>query len=114
MSVVVLYVDIRIDPPKLQKSVLDWSERMEASEAVQKALGNQVLQRLQLDLTNNNKDLIISWSNKETGEHSDIGGVDSLDWAIPDQSILAIVYEDEIADEAVVNLSNDWMQANYD
>lgn len=111
MGIKLLYMDLRTTPPTFHKHVVDWRHGLTGQEAVKAAMGETTYNQIVQDLKMNNKDLIVSWSNPATQEHSPIGGLGSLDWPIPNSSTLAIVYENENVSEADINASTEWMLA---
>lgn len=113
MSIKVLYVDLRNGGTQLESYTIAWENTLTAQKALETALGVQELDRINDDLEQDNRNLVISWSNLHTGETSDIGGVYSLDWPIPDNSIVAVVYEDASTTDEQMDTSNEWMLAEW-
>src|SRR6185436_14668317 len=95
MSIKILLVDLRTGPIQLAKFELSWEPGLVARAALESALGEVQAKLIVGDLSTSNKELIVAWNNPLSGEHSNIGGVDSLEWPISDHSIISIVYEDE-------------------
>lgn len=112
MAIKILYVDLRVSPSRFTKYLLDWRSGLTAQSAVQYALGESIAGQLVDDLLNDNKELIVSWTNSVTGEHSDVGGINSLEWEIADNSILSIVYENEETTQQKIDESIEWMLRN--
>ena len=112
MSVIVFYVDLRKGETLLQKFIVEWSDGLEADPVLEIALGKDLAEKIKVDLASNNQEIIVSWNNLDTGEHSEMGGIGTLSWVISNNSILTIVYEDQNTTEDQVNKSNEWMLEN--
>jgi hypothetical protein len=109
MSVKILFVDLRTDPIQLTKFDVRWRPGLVAREAVESTLGETRARLIVADLSTGNKDLMIAWNNLVSGEHSNIGGIDSLEWQVPDLSIISIVYEDESVSSDKSEAAIQWM-----
>ncbi|HEY9711228.1 MAG TPA: hypothetical protein V6D48_23670 [Oculatellaceae cyanobacterium] len=109
MSVKILFVDLRTDPIQLTKFDVRWRPGLVAREAVESTLGGTRASQIVADLSTGNKELIIAWNNLVSGEHSNIGGVNSLEWQISDHSIISIVYEDENVNSDKSEAAIQWM-----
>jgi hypothetical protein len=112
MSVKVFYVDLRNRTSEYKKAVIDWHSELTAEAAVRQAFGESVANQAVHDLDINSGEIGIAWHIPDTDEHSEIGGVGSLDWDIPDISYLTIVYEDEHTTNQQIDESSEWMIAN--
>ena len=112
MPLKILYVDLRVDPSKFEDSRWNWSQGLTARKAIEQALGEAVADQIVDDLAKDNKQLTVSWTNKATGEHSEVGGVGSLDWEIPDNSIVTAVYENQTTTQEKMNEAIEWMLKN--
>ena len=113
MTVVVLYIDARSTPPYFFRRQLDWNLNLQAQEAVEMVLGQEKADQVQRDLIKGNHQLTISWTNRNTEEHSDVGGVGRLDWPIADGSILAILYMSDSSSPDVMEQISEWMAESY-
>lgn len=115
MSVIVLFVDLRNRNSVLKEIEVPWSKELSAADILEKSLSGAVAAQIEEDLTQrNNPFLIVSWNSLTTGEHSDVGGVGSLDWPIDDNLILTVTYEDESTTAQQVDESSEWMLSIYD
>ncbi len=112
MSIKVFFVDLRNRTSVYRKAILDWYPQLTAEEAVHKAFGSDVAQEAVADLVQNRPEIFVSWDNPTTEEHSEVGGVGSLDWHIPDTSNLTIIYEDQDTTNQQIDESSDWMLEN--
>ena|SRR6185369_3434288 len=109
MSIKILYIDLRCDPPIFNDLLVSFSKKMSASQAIKDAIGIDKRDEIISDLHRNDPTLTIAWVNTETDEHSDIGGVSALDWEIPDKSILSVKYENEDTSQEYINSAINWM-----
>ncbi len=89
-----------------------WQENLTAQEAVTLAFGENRTNVIMADLERNNEFLTVSWVNPKLDDHSEIGGVGSLNWHIPDLTVLVIFYEDEATTQAEVDQAMQWMLDN--
>jgi O-acetyl-ADP-ribose deacetylase (regulator of RNase III) len=109
MSINVLFNDLRVIPPRFNKYIVDWRIGLKAYEVMQKSLSMPIAKRVLRDLESNNLEITVSWFNDEIDQRSEIGGVKSLDWEIPDKSVLVITYENDNTSIDVVNEAISWM-----
>lgn len=112
MSVKTFYVDLRNRTSEYRKAIVDWHPELTAEAAVRQAFGDSIADQAVNDLQNNNWQVGVAWHIPDTDEHSEVGGVGSLDWEIPDTSYLTIVYEDKNTTNQQIDESSDWMTAN--
>ena len=109
MAIKVLYNDLRTTPPRLTRFLTAWYRGMTAQEALQNVLDARLVRQIVDDLASNKPEITVSWINEVTQEHSEIGGVGSLDWEIPDRSIVVVTYEDQTTTEEAVDTAITWM-----
>ncbi|MBC7815083.1 MAG: hypothetical protein H7175_28255 [Burkholderiales bacterium] len=120
MSIVVFHTDLTVQPSILAKYVIAWREGMTAFEAIQKTLGNDMAKRVSHDLAIDNRDLVVSWYNKDTDETSDYGGVGSLDWEVPNNSAITVSYDHNTTisqtqeDEYMTWWEQNWDDGDFD
>lgn len=112
MSIKIFFADLRTKPSRLLENMVTCVPELTALEAVARALGQEKAKQITSDLLSNNPDLTVSWNNLKTGEQSEIGGVGSLDWKIPDNSVLSVVYENEATSQEQIDESIEWMLAS--
>jgi hypothetical protein len=96
----------------LKKATLEPGSGLTAESAIKEAFGIGIARRLTVELAANDPELTISWINRGTGEHSQVGGLDSLDWGLADDSILTVLYENGKTTEQQVDESTEWMLEN--
>lgn len=108
----ILLVDLRHGETVLRKSKIDWQEGITARLALERALGQKVADQVARDLREDNRDLIVSYTNLMTDDHSEIGGMASLDWEVPLSSVLVVSYDDEHTSEEQISASSNWMMQN--
>jgi hypothetical protein len=80
-----------------------------AYEAVALAVGEAYAAQVESDLANNSEEIIVGWSDTDTGEHSEVGGVGSLMWPIAPNGVLTISYENEHTTQDQIDESSEWM-----
>jgi hypothetical protein len=112
MSLKVYFVDLRNRISVYRKAALEWYPHLTAEEAVREAFGNELAQQAVADLQQNRPEILVAWDNPTTEEHSEVGGVGSHDWQIPDTSNLTIIYEDQDTTNQQIDESSDWMLEN--
>ena len=113
MSISVYFVDLRNGTSEYTKVVVPWNDGMKAIDVLNEALAPEVVQSIVADLTRNHPYLMVSWNSGQTRDHSDIGGVGSLDWLIKTDLTLTIIYEDENTCEHQIDESAEWLLQNY-
>lgn len=109
MIIKILYVDVRKHPSLLAKHQVLGHRGITARQALYLALDRAIADQIVQDLSRNSQEIVVSWSSLSTYEHSDVGGVDSLDWEIPDNSIISIVYEGNETSKEALDASIEWM-----
>ncbi len=114
MSLKVLYVDLRNTESHFESYLIDWLNDMTAEDAVYTALGGEMTDQVMDDLDQANRDLSVFWINRRTLESRELGELTSLDWAMSDRSILAVVYGDDTTTNEQVGQSNAWMFQQWD
>ena len=112
MAVRLFYVDIRPEPPDMRKTWINWFDEMTAQQAVRFAFGDNIADSVLTDLAQDNMFLTVSWINPVLDDSSEIGGVGSLDWHIPDQTTLVINYEDATTTEVKQDQAMQWLLDN--
>jgi len=108
MSIKILYTDLRTVPSKLEKCVVEWQPDLTALQVLEKALGETLTNEVERGLKSNSREIIVSWYNESTGDVSEIGGVGTLEWHIPDDTVLTISYENEATTQQQVDESIKW------
>ncbi len=111
MSLTVFYTDLRNRPSKLERQVAGWQPGLTAFQAVEQALGSAVAQQVEADLAANSDEIIVSWWNKESDDHSEIGGVGRLDWAVPDKTVITVSYHNDATTQEQIDESIRWTLA---
>ena len=109
MAVVVMGTDLTLDPPEFFKMVVEWQPGFTAFDALSEALGDEVGQQIADDLTYNRPNVTVTWYNNATGESSGIGGMDSLDHALSDKTILTVNYETDVTTDRQRDEAMHWM-----
>ena len=109
MAIKILYADLRNNASRYEHFAIAWKPGLTALLATQQTLTAEIADQITDDLHDNNQEIMVSWYNVITEEHSEIGGVGSLDWEIPDGSVLTIVYEDETTTQHQIDESSAWM-----
>ena len=112
MTVKILFANLRINPPQFEQFSVLWHPTLTAQESLQHALNPILAQQIVEDLKTDNRELTVAWNSLESDDHSDIGGVASLDWEIPDNSVLSITYENDATTQQAVDDCIQWMLAN--
>ena len=112
MAIVIQYVDLRHKPSTLEKFSVDWQEGMTALSIVQLTLGEIIAQQIADELASNSPEIMVSWVHAATDKHSGIGGIDSLEWSVPDDSLLVISYEDDTLTTTQELQAINWMLKN--
>lgn len=112
MDVTIYFADMRDGVSRFEKHIVEWKEGMSAADAVRQALEPETAQAILDDLLQNNLDLIVSWLNPITDQHSEMGGVGGLDWEIDSGSMLTITYADEQTAEQQEAEFEAWILAN--
>jgi hypothetical protein len=112
MTILILYTDLRYQPSQLVKAVVKWEPNLTAYQVVLRGIGKQLANRVNQDLSDDLKDITVSWFNKATQEISEIGGVASLDWEVKDDTLLTINYENDKTTEAQLLEADRWVQGN--
>lgn len=92
MTIIVTYADLRSSPLLMQKFLVDWKQKITALEAVKNCLGENKAIEIENELQSDLRDIIVSWYHPPTDAICEIGGVDSLDWEVADETILSITY----------------------
>ena len=108
MSITILYTDLRSMPSKLERRVVDWHVSLTAFDVLEHAFGLALAQRIEDDLHANIKEIMVSWWNKENGDHSEIGGVGRIDWIVPDQMVFIVSYENGATTQKQIDDSIEW------
>src|SRR5574341_35289 len=94
--------------------MVSWQKGLTAFEAIQEALSVDIAQQIAADLVrHDNHELTVSWASFRHDDHSEVGGVSSLDWEVEDESILAITYEDKSTSDQLLDESSEWMLSVY-
>jgi len=114
MSIKVLFNDLRIYPLQFNRHIIDWFPGMRADEVVKKSFPISVAERIIDDLNKNNQQITVSWLNDILDQRSEVGGVESFDWQIPDKSILIIIYQDDTTSKDSVEQAISWMMEDED
>ena len=109
MSILILVNELRTTPSQLAHYAVEGMPELTAYEAVALAIGAPFAAMVENDLAKNNKEIIVAWSDTDTGEHSEVGGVGSLKWPIAANGVLAISYENERTTQAQIDESSEWM-----
>ncbi len=112
MAIKIFYTDLRVNPSKLVKYMIAWSPGLTAKRAVETALDLSDANSIVADLARNSAEVTVAWNNLVTGESSDVGGVDSLDWDIEDHSVLTITHENANTSQQQIDESIEWLLAN--
>ncbi len=113
MAVKILFGDLRDGDTTMSDHTVLWQAHRTARQALCGALETEIAETVLDDLARNDNRLTVSWSSVAHGEHSDIGGVDDLDWEIEDDSVLSVAYEDEQTSSAMIEPSIQWMLKAY-
>jgi hypothetical protein len=108
----VFFADIRDDRLQFFKGEVERSPNMTVLEAIRRILGEELTTAINNDLHSNNSEVTVSWNNLTTGKHSNIGGVGSLNWAINDNIIVTIVYDNEATSPEQEDKMITWMLNN--
>ncbi len=108
MSVAVFLTDLRHMPSKLERHVVDWRDGLTAFQALEHAFGAAIAEEIDSDLKADSKELIVSWMNKRTEDVSEIGGIGTLDWSIPNDTVLTVSYEGEATTQQQIDESIEW------
>lgn len=114
MSIKVLLNDLRTYPLQFNRYIVDWLPGMRADEVVKKAFPLPVAERIFDDLHKNNQEVTVSWLNDILDQRSEVGGVGSFDWEIPDRSILIITYQDDTTSKDSIDQAISWMMEDED
>ena len=109
MSITIYYVDLRTADSRMEKHVVEWEPRITAYQALEHALGTPLAKSIDTELIANSPMVIIAWTDRNTGEHSGVGGVSALDWDVVDGSVLVVNHWSESTTEKQMNDSNDWL-----
>jgi len=112
MTIKLFYIDLRIEPNEFAKFIVDWDSELSAYTATAIALGETRAKKIATHLLADNKELTVAWHSLISSEHSNVGGVDSLEWHIPDNSILSILYQDENITTEKLDIAIQWMLIN--
>jgi hypothetical protein len=113
MSILVLHVDARREPAVLLRKWIDWRTDLQAQDAVEMALGEAIMTQIQKDLLEENSQLTVSWTDRISGEHSGVGGVNDLQWHIGDNSVLTILYLNDSIESHSLERISEWMMESY-
>lgn len=109
MPIKVLYNDLRVVPPKLERFIVEWHQGLTAEGTIQAALGLEQAQKITDDLERNDPEIMVSYSNDVTDERSDYGGVGTVDWEIDDRTVLVVTYENSNTTAAAIDEAIEWM-----
>ena len=108
MTVVIIFTDLRIVPSKLAKYSVEWHPGFSARQVLEMSLGDILANEIEKDLKNNSHEIVVSWYNKRSGDVSEIGGVGTLDWSIPEDTVLTVSYENESTTQNQIDESIEW------
>lgn len=111
-AITIFYADMRGGYSRFEKHSVAWHEGLSAADAVRQAMGDETAQVILDDLAQNNFDLMVSWLNPLTDEHSELGGIGSLDWEIESSWILTITYADQQTTGQQDEKFETWLLAN--
>ncbi len=112
MVVRLFYVDVTTSPSDMKKAFVAWHEHLTAHDAIALAFGDRLANSVATDLMQDHQYLIVSWTNPVLDDHSEIGGVGSLEWSIPDQTVLTIFYEGEATPQNKIDEAIQWLLEN--
>ncbi len=108
MGITVLYTDLRRLPSRLERQTAEWRPALTAFEALQLALGPALAREIEKDLLSNSREVMVPWWNKDTDDHSEIGGVGSLDWTIADGTVVTVNYENQATTQQQIDEAIEW------
>jgi hypothetical protein len=108
MSISLLFTDLRSAPSRLEKHNIEWKPRLTAKQTFELTLGPTLADDIEKDLHNNSRELIVSWYNKRSNEISEIGGVGTVNWAVPDDTVITVSYENERTTQEQIDESIEW------
>jgi hypothetical protein len=114
MSIKVLFHDLRTSSPQIDRQIVDWWTGMRADEVIKTAFSPLVAEKIFDDLYTNNYEITVSWLNDDLDQRSEVGGVASLDWAIPDRSTLIITYQNNTTSQDSIDTVISWMMKDED
>ena len=108
MSISLLFTDLRSAPSKLEKHNIEWKPNLIAKQALEITLGPNLADDIERDLRNNSRELIVSWYNKRSKEISEIGGVGTVNWVVPDDTVITVSYENQSTTQEQIDESIEW------
>lgn len=109
---IILYVDVRDDRSVFERYEVEWQQGMTIEDAISKAISKSNAERIITDLKNHSDEIIVSWVDARTLDHSEIGGVGRLKMPTTPNFVVSIVYENQATTEAQIDASTDWMLKN--